>query len=79
MGIDAHQHLWRLSRGDYRWLTPELAPLWRDFEPEHLRPLLDRYQIAGTIAVQAADSLEESMHLLALAAEHDWILGVVGW
>ena len=77
--IDAHQHFWRLSRGDYSWLTPQLAPLWRDFEPEHLRPLLDRHKIAGTIAVQAADTLEESMHLLALAAGHDWILGVVGW
>ena len=25
MIIDAHHHLWRLSRGDYDWLTPDLA------------------------------------------------------
>ncbi|TMJ21776.1 MAG: amidohydrolase, partial [Alphaproteobacteria bacterium] len=31
MRIDAHHHLWALSRGDYGWLTPDLAPIYRDF------------------------------------------------
>lgn len=30
MIIDAHHHLWRLSRGDYGWLTPDLWPWWSD-------------------------------------------------
>jgi|694.fasta_scaffold01706_13 L-fuconolactonase len=77
--IDAHQHFWRLARGDYRWLSPTLGPLWRDFEPEDLEPLLERHGIAGTIAVQAADTLAESLHLLDLGTRRDWILGVVGW
>ena len=27
--IDAHQHFWQLARGDYGWLTPALAPIYR--------------------------------------------------
>jgi L-fuconolactonase len=80
--IDAHQHFWRLQRGDYRWLradVPALAPIHRDVEPDDLRPLLERHNVVKTIAVQAADSEAETEHLLALARAHDFIAGVVGW
>ncbi len=77
--IDAHQHFWRLDRGDYGWLTPDLAELYRDFEPEHLAPLLQGAGIARTIAVQAAPTVAETRHLLALAATNPWVAGVVGW
>ncbi|KPA20289.1 Amidohydrolase [Shimia sp. SK013] len=79
MKIDAHQHFWKLARGDYSWLTPELEPLYRDFEPKDLKPLLKAAGIDGTIAVQAADTEAETEYLLSLADTHDWILGVVGW
>lgn len=80
--IDAHQHFWRLQRGDYRWLradVPALAPIHRDVEPDDLRPLLARHNIVKTIAVQAADSEAETEHLLALARANHFIAGVVGW
>ncbi len=77
--IDAHQHFWRLARGDYGWLKPELGPLYRDFEPADLAPLLARAGIARTIAVQAAPSAAETDHLLALAQRNPAIAGVVGW
>lgn len=77
--IDAHQHFWRLSRGDYAWLTPQLTPLYRDFEPGDLRPMLDAHGVAGTVLVQAAATVDETRFLLGLADEHPWILGVVGW
>jgi L-fuconolactonase len=81
--IDAHQHFWRLKRGDYRWLradVPALAPIYRDVEPADLRPLLARHGVVKTIAVQAADSEAETEHLLALARDHDDVIaGVVGW
>jgi len=77
--IDAHQHFWRLARGDYGWLKPELGALYRDFEPADLAPLLARCGIDATIAVQAAPSASETRHLLALARETPWIAGVVGW
>jgi L-fuconolactonase len=76
--IDAHQHYWKIARGDYGWITPEL-PLYRDFLPEHLRPDLERAGIAGTIAVQAAPTIEESEFLLSLCGACDDVLGVVGW
>lgn len=80
--VDAHQHFWRLSRGDYRWLradVPALAPIHRDVEPDELRPLLARHGVAKTVLVQAADSEAETDYLLSLARDHDVIGGVVGW
>lgn len=77
--IDAHQHFWKQSRGDYSWLTPDLKAIYKDFRPSDLQPLLNQANMDGTILVQAADTLEETRFLLQLAAEHDWILGVVGW
>ncbi len=79
MLIDTHQHFWKLDRGDYGWLTSELAPLYRDFMPADLKPLLDAAGVGGTIAVQAADTEAETEFLLSLADRHDWIRGVVGW
>lgn len=79
MHIDSHQHFWRPSRGDYGWLTPDLVPLYRDFGPADLAPLLTGHGIAGTILVQAAASLAETEYLLALAADASFVKGVVGW
>lgn len=79
MRVDAHQHFWRLSRGDYRWLTPALARIHRDFSPRDLAPLLARHGIERTIAVQAADSVAETRYLLELARENSFVAGVVGW
>ena len=79
MKIDAHQHFWALSRGDYGWLTPGLTPLYRDFQPADLAPLLKRQGIGGAILVQAAPTLGETHYMLELAAAEDFIKGVVGW
>lgn len=77
--IDSHQHFWLLSRGDYGWLTKELAPLYRDFLPDDLSPHLIRAGIHQTILVQAAPSLQETHYLLHLAEETDFIGGAIGW
>lgn len=77
--LDAHRHFWSLARGDYGWLTPALAPLWRDFGPDDAAPLLRARGIAGCVAVQAAETVAESLYLLDLARAHPWITGVVGW
>jgi L-fuconolactonase len=77
--IDAHQHFWRPARGDYGWLTPDLAPLYRDFLPGDLAPLLERAGISGTVLVQAAPTEAETIFMLSLAEEHAFIEGVVGW
>lgn len=77
--MDAHQHFWKLSRGDYEWITPDLSVLNRNYGPEELVPLLEEAEIDGTILVQATDTLSETEYLLSLADEHEWIFGVVGW
>ncbi|MDF2377957.1 MAG: amidohydrolase family protein [Verrucomicrobiales bacterium] len=79
MIIDAHQHFWKPSRGDYGWLTPELELLYRDFLPRDLKPLLDSCGVEKTILVQAAPTRAETEFMLELAREHEFIAGVVGW
>jgi L-fuconolactonase len=77
--VDSHQHFWRLDRGDYGWLTPALEPIYRDYLPTDLAPLLARAGVGSTIVVQAAPTLDETRFLLQLARSHGFIAGVVGW
>lgn len=79
MRIDSHQHFWKLQRGDYDWLTPELATLYRDFQPAELEPMLKAANVQRTILVQAATTVAETEYLLRLAEQHSFIAGVVGW
>jgi L-fuconolactonase len=78
--IDAHQHFWKIARGDYFWLTAADHPiLHRDFLPNDLLSLLKDARIDKTILVQAAPSVAETEFLLELAAETHFVAGVVGW
>jgi len=79
MRIDAHHHVWTLARGDYHWLTPDLAPILRDFHLSDLAPHLSAVGIEGTILVQAAPTEAETMFLLDVAENAEVIRGVVGW
>src|SRR5690242_435837 len=80
MRVDAHQHFWRISRGDYGWLTKDALPhLYRDFLPDDLAPLLAQTGIDKTVLVQGAETAEETRFLLELAAETPFVGGVVGW
>lgn len=79
MRIDAHQHVWRLARGDYGWLTPELGAIFRDFGPDDLAPLLAAHGIDRTILVQAAPTEAETEFLLETARHTGFVAGVVGW
>ncbi|MBV9418193.1 MAG: amidohydrolase family protein, partial [Alphaproteobacteria bacterium] len=80
MRIDAHQHFWRMARGDYGWLTAAEHPkIARDFLPADLAPLLSAARVDKTIVVQAAPTEAETQFLLELAAETPFVAGVVGW
>lgn len=79
MRIDAHQHFWQYTAAEYGWLGDGMEQLRRDFLPEHLRPELLAAELDGCIAVQARQTLEETVWLLDLADENPWIAGVVGW
>jgi L-fuconolactonase len=77
--IDAHHHLWRYSAAEYGWIDDRMQTLQRNFLVEDLRREITTAGVAGTIAVQARQSLEETDWLLSLAAEHSILRGVVGW
>ncbi len=78
--IDAHQHFWRLARGDYRWLKPSLTPIHRDFGVDDLRPLAAAAGVTGTVLVQAAPTEAETRFMLETArASAGLVRGVVGW
>lgn len=77
--IDAHQHFWRLERGDYSWMTPAVSPIRRDFMPGDLMPLLRQHGVVGTVLVQAAPTEAETRFLLDIAEANGFVRGVVGW
>jgi L-fuconolactonase len=79
MKIDAHQHFWTLSRGDYGWLTADMPAIYRDFAPADLAPLIAGAGIERTVLVQAAPSQAETHFLLDLAEQTPFVSGVVGW
>lgn len=78
MRIDSHQHFWKYDSAQYDWI-PTGSTIHRDFGPEDLKPLLQAAQLDGCVAVQARQSLIENDYLCNLAAQHDFIRGVVGW
>lgn len=77
--VDAHQHLWHYSEEEYAWIGPDANPLRRDFLPDELFAEMGGAGIAGAVAVQARQTVEETDWLLTLARKHPEIWGVVGW
>ena len=76
--MDAHQHYWRYRAAAYRWIAPG-SVLACDRLPQDVHGAMIANGIADCIAVQARQDPAETDWLLALAAEHRWIAGVVGW
>jgi len=76
--VDAHHHVWSLARGDYGWLTPAHAPIYRDFSlADYARAAP---QVATSVLVQAAPTFAETQYLLDIArASNGRAAGVVGW
>ena len=79
MRIDAHQHFWRYSAEEYDWIDDSMRVLRRDFLPSDLKNELEAAGFDACIAVQARQTPEETRWLRALADEHSFIAGVVGW
>jgi len=77
--IDAHCHVWRASDGERFPMRAKIPALARDFTFEELAGLQQASGIAGTVLVQAVDSVDESLRLLALAESEPRIVGVVAW
>ena len=77
--IDAHQHLWDLSKFDYPWMAPEWTQLRRNHLPADLKREIDAAGVDRTVLVQAQHKLDETRWFLDMAEANDFIAGVVGW
>ncbi|MHA7271406.1 amidohydrolase family protein [Arthrobacter sp. HLT1-20] len=77
--LDSHLHLWALADGQYSWLAPEHGLLYNTFTPEMAHRVLADEGVNQAILVQADDTAADTAAMLAAAAAHDWIVGVVGW
>jgi L-fuconolactonase len=77
--IDAHFHIWQLARADYGWLSPDLAPIYRDVSVADWQNQSAPCGIMGGVLVQAAPTEAETQFLLHAALQSDAVLGVVGW
>jgi len=79
MKIDAHQHFWNPTRGDYFWMPPDHPVLAKQYAPVDLAPMLERHGISKTVMVQAADTVTETEYMLGIADTTASVAGVVGW
>lgn len=79
MKIDAHQHYWHPTRGDYDWMPDDDPTLSRAYAPLDLAPQLARAGIARSVLVQAAATVNETEYMLGLADATESVGAVVGW
>lgn len=79
MIIDSHHHLWRYDPSEYAWIGDGMGAIARDFTAADLRSVAGPLGVAGSIAVQARQTVEETDALLAVAEQDEFVLGVVGW
>ncbi|NWK54175.1 amidohydrolase family protein [Verrucomicrobiaceae bacterium N1E253] len=79
MKIDAHHHFWKYDPVEYDWIDDSMSTIRRSFLPDDLKAEIDQAGIDGVVSVQARQSLEETDWLLGMAAENDFVKGVVGW
>ena len=79
MVIDAHQHFWQIDRGDYSWMDDSVAAIRKDYLPRDMVHHAHACGVTGTVVVQAAPTVDETLFLLQLADRHEIIKAVVGW
>nr|WP_062340618.1 amidohydrolase family protein [Herbidospora sakaeratensis] len=78
--VDAHHHLWDLSRRPQDWLTsPEMKILYRDFSPADYAATAAEAGVGRSVLVQVLADAEETREFLRTAAESETIAAVVGW
>ena len=77
--IDAHIHAWNLDKAHYSWLEGNTSILNRTYAIEEIETEREQSCITEGILVQAANNTQDTDWMLEVAAEHEWIKGVVGW
>jgi len=77
--IDAHQHFWDPSRGDYSWMPQDNKILNRKYDLEDLAKDSRSIDLYKTVLVQAAATNAETEYMLNIAENSNLVSGVVGW
>ncbi len=79
MRIDAHQHFWNYNPKKHDWIDENMKAIRKDFLTDDLLPLLKENNFDGCVAVEADQTETETEFLINLAANNNFIQGVVGW
>lgn len=80
MRVDSHHHIWDLTIREQGWMVGEgLDAVRKNFSMSDLRKQSANTGIEKTVLVQTVMLYDETPELLQLAAEDDFIAGVVGW
>ncbi len=77
--VDTHVHVWDFGKAEYSWLKGNTSILNRTYEIEELNGEVKKVGVTDGILIQAANNLEDTDHMLEVAAKTSWIKGVVGW
>jgi L-fuconolactonase len=77
--IDSHQHFWTYQVNRDGWITADMDRIRKNFYPNDSLDLFANNEIDGCIAVQADSSEDETLFLISLAEQSEFIKGVVGW
>ncbi len=76
--VDSHHHFWNPAERAYPWMEG-LTALQRPYGADDMRPLLEAAGVDYTVIVQTVSDLQETREFLQIAAETDFVAGVVGW
>ena len=77
--IDTHIHVWNFDKASYPWLDGDTTILNRTYQIDEIENDRNELDIEAGVLVQAANNLEDTNWMLQVAAENEWIKGVVGW
>ncbi|MFD2036530.1 amidohydrolase family protein [Belliella marina] len=77
--IDTHIHIWDVEKISYPWLEGAPALLNRTYTLEELNGSKKPKASWAGVLVQASNNREDTVWMLKVASQQDWIEGVVGW
>ncbi|MGV9912245.1 amidohydrolase family protein [Streptomyces tendae] len=77
--VDAHLHVWDPEVAAYDWLGPAMSPVDRAMPFHDALPGLRTAGVDAAVLVQAADNDADTDLMLATAAAHPEVVGVVAW
>lgn len=79
MIIDAHVHLWSLSRAECRWPTAAEGVIFRDHLVADLKHAIAGHGIQSVVLVQSQECEADTEWLLEIASAEPLVAAVVGW